>query len=228
MKKISLLLVLGVSLILSSCSGEDSSLPNDQNSKLLKTFKVKKDATGAYSVDFNVSDNTKVDEVFNVQDYTLQYFLYPTRMKTENNISEDLVINDNQIKIGFVDTQNDNSPMVTIKDDIKFANKSGVLAKLKSYDLVSNEDGTFDLNFRVKNKTNVSFSYNEEINTYEVHLEDGKGGETKFSRNFAKEEGQLLKIDFVTHFNTTVAKNAELSSIRKPVIIIDDGEDSFY
>lgn len=149
-------------------------------------------------------------------------------MKTENNISEDLVINDNQIKIGFVDTQNDNSPMVTIKDDIKFANKSVVLTKLKSYDLVSNEDGTFDLNFRVKNKTNVSFSYNEEINTYEVHLEDGKGGETEFSRNLAKEEGKLLKIDFVTHFNTTVAKNAELSSIRKPVIIIDDGEDSFY
>jgi hypothetical protein len=225
MKKISLLLVLGVSLILSSCSGEDSSLPNDQNSKLLKTFKVKKDATGAYSVDFNVSDNTKVDEIFNLQDNTLQYFLYPTRMKTENNISEDLVINDNQIKIGFVDTQNDNSPVVTIKDDIKFANKSVVLAKLTSYNLTSNEDGSFDLNFKVKNKTNVSFSYNEEINTYEVHLEDGKGGETEFSRNLAKEEGKLLKIDFVTHFNSFGAKSNQLAFERKPRVIIDSGGD---
>lgn len=225
MRKISLLLVLGVSLVLTSCSSEDSSLINDQNSKLLKTFKVKKDATGAYSVDFNVSDNTKVDEIFSAQDNVIQYFLYPSRMKTENNISEDLAINDNQIKIGFVDTQNDNSPMVTIKDDIKFANKSLVLVKLNSYNLMSNEDGTFDLNFKVKNNTNVSFSYNEEINTYEVHLEDGKGGGTEFSRNLAKEDGQLLKIDFITHFNSLGAKSNQLAFERKPRVIIDSGGD---
>ena len=212
-------------LMFTSCSGEDSSLTNDQNSKLLKTFKVKKDATGAYSVDFNVSNNTKVDEIISVQDNTIQYFLYPTKMKTENNISEDLAISDNQIKIGFVDTQNDNSPMVTIRDDIKFANKSVVLPKLTSYNLISNEDGTFDLDFKVRNKTNVSFSYNEEINTYEVHLEDGKGGETEFSRNLSKEEGQLLKIDFVTHFNILGAKSKQLAFERKPRVIIDSGGD---
>ena len=227
MRKISLLLVLGVSLVLTSCSGEDSSLTNDQNSKLLKTFKVKRDLNGAYSVDFNVSDNTKVDKVLNVGDYALQYLLYPSDNTTENNISQDLSIANDEIKIGFVDTQTDNSTSVTIIDDIKFARKSNDQVKLSSYTVVSKEDGTYDLDFTVKDNTKVEFVYNEEISTYEVHLEDGKGSETNFLKNLVKEEGKLLKIDFVNHFNSTNAKNAKLSSIRKPVIIIDDGEDSF-
>lgn len=219
-------LVAVAALMFTSCSNEDSLVPNEQNSKLLKTFKVQKDATGAYSVDFNVSDNTKVDKVLNAQDNGRQYYLYPTTMKTENNISQDLSISDNQIKIGFVDTQTDNSPFFTIlDDDIKFANKSSDVVKLSSYSLVSNEDGTYDLDFKVKKSTNVSFVYNEEINTYEVHLEDGKGGETNFTRNLVKEEGKLLKIDFVTYFDNLGAKSSSRTRLRKPKVIVGDGSE---
>jgi hypothetical protein len=219
-------LVVVVAFMFTSCSNEDSGLAGDQNLKLLKTFQVNKDATGAYSVDFKVSDNTQVDKVFNEQENTRQYFLYPTNKTTENNISQNFALNNDQIKIGFVDTKTDNFPSITIIDDIKFANKSSDLVKLESYSFVSNEDGTFSLDFEVKNNIDVSYVYNEEISTYEIHLEDGKGGETNFSRNLVKEEGKLLKIDFVTHlYNLGAKSNKAAMLVRKPKVIVDSGND---
>lgn len=224
MKKISLVLL--VSIIFASCSNEDASLLSEPNSKLLKTFKVNRDVTGAYSVDFKVSDHTKVDKVLNSNNYTRQYFLYPTVNDTDSNISQNLPIDDSKLKIGFVDTQTDNTPNITIIDDIKFANKTDDVLKLQSYSIVSNEDGTYILDFKVKNNTTVSFVYNNELNAHEIHLENGKGEKEDFSRTMTKEDGQALKIHFVNHFSNTNAKNQFSSFERKPVIVIDDGEDA--
>jgi hypothetical protein len=227
MKKINTVaLVLIASLALASCSSEDASLPTEPNSKLLKTFKVKRDVTGAYSVDLNVSDHTKVDRVLNANDYTRQYFLYPTINNTSNKISQNLSTDNSKLKIGFVDTQNDNSPSITIIDDVQFAKKTADVFKLDSYSIVSNEDGTYGLDFSVKNNTKVAFHYNEEISTYEIHLENGKGEKENFSRTMIKEEGEALRIDFVNHFSSPNAKNRISRSERKPVIVIDDGEDA--
>jgi hypothetical protein len=227
MKKINTVaLVLIASLALASCSSEDASLPTEPNSKLLKTFKVNRDVTGAYSVDFNVSDHTKVDKVSNSNDYTRQYFLYPATNNTANKISQNLSSDDSKLKIGFVDTQNDNSPSITIIDDVQFAKKTTNVFKLDSYSIVSNEDGTYGLDFSVKNNTTVSFHYNDEIGTYEIHLENGEGEKESFSRTMIKEDGEALKIDFVNHFTNSNAKNRISRSERKPVIVIDDGEDA--
>lgn len=214
-----------VALGIASCSNEDAVLTTDQNAKLLKTFKVQRDATGAYSVDFNVSDNTEVNKVLNKNDNTRQYFLFSSDKATESNISHDLSIKNDQVKIGFVDTQASKSNNVTIFDDISFARKSGNSLRLLSYSVVKNEDGLYDLDFTVMENTNVSFIYNEELMIHEVHLRVGKRGEVDFSRSLEKLEGEPLKIDFVNHIGNPNAKSYAETLIRKPKVIIDNGND---
>jgi len=211
-----------ITLALTSCSNEDAGLTTDQNTKLLKTFKVQRDATGAYSVDFNVSDNTKVDEVINVNDNSKQYFLYSSDNATENNISHDVSVINDQIKIGFVDTQASTSRSVNIIDDINLAKKSGSSLRLLSYSVVSNENGAHNLDFTVKENTTVSYVYNEEIKVHEVHLRAGKRGEVDFSRSLEKLEGEALKIDFVNHMGNSNAKSYKEVLIRKPRVIVDN------
>jgi hypothetical protein len=226
MKTIKFLSIMVViALGITSCSDEDGLLATDQNAKLLKTFKVHRDATGAYSVDFNVSDNTEFDKVLNKNDNTRQYFLYSSDKTTENNISHDLSIKNDQVKIGFVDTQSTKSKSVTIIDDINLARKSGNSLRLLSYSVVSNENGLYDLDFTVMENTNVSFVYNEEIKIHEVHLSVGKRGEVDFSRSLEIAEGEPLKIDFVNHIGNPNAKSYKELAVRKPRVIIDNGND---
>jgi hypothetical protein len=152
--------------------------------------------------------------------------LYSSDNSTEKNISQKLPIDYEQLKIGFVDTQSDNTPRITIIDDIKFARKSNDQIKLDSYSVISNEDGTYNLDFTVKENTDVDFVYNEETNTYEVHLKEGKGGNINFSQSLDREKGERLKIDFLNYSSKNEsAKTEDPKPIRKPIIIIDDGEE---
>ena len=99
---------------------------------------------------------------------------------------------------------------------------------LKEYSVSSNDDGTFDLDFKVNSQVHVDFVYNEENNIYEVHLEEGKSSGVNFTRNLEKVDGQTLKIDFVNHLSTTSSKGTyarELKPKRKPRVIIVDGSD---
>ncbi|MGK0412146.1 MAG: hypothetical protein ACJA1B_000335 [Polaribacter sp.] len=225
MKKIKFLSVMTViALGITSCSDEDGVLATDQNAKLLKTFKVQRDATGAYSVDFNVSDNTEFDKVLNKNDNTRQYFLYSSDKTTENNISHDLSIKNDQVKIGFVDMQSTKSKSITIIDDINFARKSSNPHRLLSYSVVSNENGLYDLDFTVMENTNVSFVYNDELKIHEVHLRVGTRGEVDFSTSLEKLEGESLKIDFVNHIGNPNAKSYKESLVRKPRVIVDTGD----
>ncbi len=65
MKKIKFLtLATIVTLIFTSCSNEETLPSEDQNINLSKTYKVKRDATGAYSVYFN--NNTQVEQILQI------------------------------------------------------------------------------------------------------------------------------------------------------------------
>lgn len=225
MKKIKLLLfVASISLVFSSCSNEETSLSNDLNSKLLKSYNIKRDATGAYSVDYDLYSNAIVSKSEDVNSSLKEFSLYPTDKETPKKLDETLLINNNQLKIGFIDNNTSKKQYVTVfDDDITLSKKTSDKSLLKSYDITSNEDGTYTLDFTVKNNSNVAFVFNEEQSTYEIHLEKGKNSETTFERTFEKKEGELLKIDFVNHVTNQNAKNDALEAlIRKPVIIIDD------
>ena len=152
-----------------------------------------------------------------------EFLLSPAKVaQTAKSISQELVIDNSNLKVSFVDANSDKSAYISITDDnISLQRKENGI-KLASYSVEGNQDGTYDLFFDVKNDVDVSFVYNESISTYEVHLEDGAGSETSFSRTLEKEDGQPLKIDFVNHVSNPSAKSAELSLIRKPIIIIDN------
>lgn len=141
-------------------------------------------------------------------------------------MTEDLQINNDNLKISFVDTNLDKRQSLSVEDDgISFLRKNNKSTNLKSYSIESNEDGTYALDFSVKNNTDVSFVYNESIKTYEVHLENGTGSVKSFSRTLEREEGLALKLDFVNHLSNTSAKSGEAATRRKPRVIIDSFND---
>ena len=213
-------------LVFTSCSSEDSLITNEQNSNLLKSFKVKRDANGAYSLDADLSQNAKIDKVLDADTNSSKFYLYSTDNQTQNNFSENLLIDNNKFKVSLIETNTQRKHNITIEDDIKsLSMKNDKKLMLETYDISGNEEGNFNLNFSVKNNVNVSFILNEDTNTYEVHLEKGKGQQNNFSRVLVKNDGELLKLVFVNHVNNQNAKSSSITTIRKPKIIIDHGEE---
>ncbi|WP_397447383.1 hypothetical protein [Polaribacter sp. R77954] len=221
MKKISVFtLVAAVSLAFSSCSNEETTTLENNSFSLLKTYQIKRDATGAYSIDFDVENNTKVDKYSDGNNN--EFLLSSAKIaQTEKSISQDLIIDNNNLEVSFVDANTNQKSFISISDDNIILQRKGNDTKLASYSVTGNQDGTYNLFFDVKDNVDVSFVYNESINTYEVHLEDGAGGEISYSRTLEKEEGKPLKIDFVNYISNPNAKSAELEMIRKPKVIID-------
>ncbi|WP_405562550.1 hypothetical protein [Polaribacter sp. Asnod6-C07] len=226
MKKISLLVLIAtVAFVFTSCSNEETTQVENQNVSLLKTFEVKRDATGAYSVNFDVSDNTKIDKFTDLSENKSEFHLTSSDLFTQKSVSEELLIDNNNLKVGFVDANTNGRKLISITDDnISFLSKSEDSKKLSNYSVISNEDGTYNLAFSVKNNVEVTFVYNEGVATYEVHLEDGKSADLDFIRTLEKEEDSPLKIDFVNHISNENAKSSSESQIRKPRILVDTND----
>ena len=215
-------LLASLTLVFSSCSTNETLLPEEQSIDLLKTYTVKRDANGAYSLDYDLNGNAKTETIVDESTNTNNIYLYSSDSEVSRRSSQELVIDGDKLTVGFVDTNSDNKqPKITITDDnIKLAKNSN--DKLSDYSISSNEDGTYTLDFTVNSKVKVDFVYNEDIETYEIHLEDGKTGSTSFSRVLEKEDGKPLKFDFVNHIKTanSNAKRAKYMSVarveRKP------------
>lgn len=214
-----LILITSLAFAFSSCSTEENLTVQDKSPQLLKSFKVKKDVSGKYYLDFDLNDGTKVDEVYDAASETNQIYLYSSNGVSERKVTKEFGINNSKLKIGFVDTNTDKKPSITIlDDDIAFAKNNSNM--LSSYSIEKNDDGTYQLDFSVAKGVNVDFVYNEANETYEVHLQRGKSNGSDFSRNFIKEEDKALKIDFVNHSNNR-AKSELYEAPRKPRVVID-------
>jgi hypothetical protein len=225
MKKNNLIALLAIVVIVfSSCSNEEISTLEDNQTSLLKTYKVKRDATGAYSVDFDVSNNTKVERFINA-DNNSEYLLSSSNVETKEDFSQDLEINDSQLKISFVEANTNKKSFVSVIDDNIKLQRKGEGTKLADYSIQGNEDGTFNLDFSVNANVAVSFVYNEEISTYEIHLEDGIAGDSSFSRVLERVNSETLNIDFVNHNSNPNAKSSEVYLIRKPKVILGFGDE---
>jgi len=224
MKKLQLLtLAASAVLMFSSCSSEESNTLENESVNLLKDFKLEKKASGEYSINFNVKENTKVEQ-FTDASYN-EFLLSSSNIKSKENFSKDLSIDQDQLNISIIDANvSEKSSLSVIDDNIKLQSK-GSSEMLSSYSVQGNEEGTFDLVFDVNDNVAVSFVYNQAIKTYEVHLEQGNSATNNFSRVLEKEEGYPLKIDFVNHISNGNAKSASSAMIRKPKVIIEHGED---
>jgi hypothetical protein len=94
-------------LVFSSCSTSETFTPEEQSLDLLKTYTIQRDATGAYSLDYDLNVNVQVDNVRDVQTNTDEIYLYSSMNESSRKMSQDLYLDQNQIKVGFVDTNSD-------------------------------------------------------------------------------------------------------------------------
>ena len=208
---------IAFSFIFASCSSNEVEVLNDTPEKLLQSYTLKRDASGAYSIDFNTSNNTDVTTVKNV-DKSNEIILSEANRKTVDTHSNEFSIENNQLKIGFLEANKGKRTRIFIEDEkITFA-KNSVTDFLNSYSITKNEDGTFLLNFKVNKNVVTEFVYNEDIETYEIHLSNGETNQNKFSRTLNISPESLLKIDFVNHKYFEKSKQ-ELATERKPRII---------
>ncbi len=226
--KLASLLFVAV-LTLSSCSSNENLLPEQENVNALKSYKIKRDASGAYSIDLDVEENVKTTSFKNDETNKNEFHFYESDKATSRKQSKELLIDDQELSIGFVDNRSNKTSNISIIDDnIEMAKKNLEDTFLSEYSITSNEDGTYDLDFTVKNQTTVDFVYNEETNIYEIHLEKGKSSELNFSRNFTKLEGEVLRIDFVNHYLSDYfgkGYKSKSSYSRKPQTVISfDGD----
>ncbi|MEO9572171.1 MAG: hypothetical protein ABJH82_00620 [Polaribacter sp.] len=217
-------LVASLTLVFTSCSTNETLLTEEQSIDLLKTYTINRDATGAYSIDYDLNSNATSENVVDDSTNTKNIYLYSSDNQSNKKVTQDLVINGTQLKVGFVDTNTDKSHNITITDDNLTVARKTDNKKLKDYSISSNLDGTYTLDFTVNNKISVDFVYNDELKIYEIHLEEGKTSETSYSRVLEKEVGQPLKFDFVNHIkNNTAAKSTDIieATIRRPEVIIN-------
>jgi hypothetical protein len=216
--------------VLSSCSNNENLFLEVEKTNSLKSYKVKRDASGAYSIEYDLEENRTSQKVINSRTNAKEFYLYQSNFAENKTESEELLIDVNKLSISFLDGITHSESNITIKDDpISFAKTNSNSAKMLSkYMFSKNEDGTFHLDFKVMDEVSVDFVYNQELGIYEIHLENGNSNGNDFSQNFEKLAGIPLKIDFVNHIgnNTSAKRSAARGSTkrRKPRIVVSGGE----
>ncbi|WP_299006555.1 hypothetical protein [uncultured Tenacibaculum sp.] len=219
MKKITpYFLALSLSILFASCSSNETEAIESNPENLLQSYTLKRDATGAYSIDFNTTNNTDVTTVTNVDNYK-EIILAETPQKTATKHSNDFSIENDQLKIGFLETNRGTTTKIYVEDD-NITLAKGVTEFLNSYSITANVDGTYTVNFTVNDNVATDFNYNEELETYEVHLSNGTSTQKTFSRELKMQpDSNVLKLDFVNHKYSSRTEEA-IDTERKPKSII--------
>lgn len=227
MKKInSILVMLTISMGLMSCSSEEIFTPEESTNKLLENYTVKRNADGSYYVDYNLADNAVASLSTEKKSNSKDFYLYSSDNQSKKKFSEGLNLDDNSLKVGFTDTENGRKTSITVLDkDIRF-NRDDESDFLNNYSITSNENGDYDLDFKVKNNVTVQFVYNDQDQVYEIHLEEGTNTQRDYFRTFVKEEGVDLKIDFLNHITSETNRDETTSIVEKPKIIVGEGNDN--
>lgn len=211
---------LALSLVFASCSSNEGEvIDNTPQQKLLTSYTLKRDGSGAYSIDFDVNNNTDV-ATFKGKDNSNDIVLSESKVATKTAYSNEFAIENDHLKIGFIENNSGKRTRISVTDDnITFA-KGTVTEFLNSYSITSNEDGTYQLDFKVNDNVQTEFIYNEDTEIYEVHLSNGEAKQQEFTRHFEMPSSSILKINFVNH--KLLSKTEEESTNDKPRIIIDD------
>lgn len=219
MKKLTpYLAVLVLSIAFTSCSSSETEVMNESPENLLQSYTLKRDANGAYSIDFNTTNNTDVTTNVSI-DNSNQIVLAETKQKTNTQHSNNFTIENDQLKIGFLETNNGKRTKIYVEDEnITFA--KGVTEFLNSYSITANNDGKYTLSFTVNDNVTTDFKYNEELEAYEIHLTNSSNTveQTTFSRIINESENGILKVNFLNH--KYKSRNSEMTTEKKPELII--------
>lgn len=221
MKKLSvgfLAIVLAFSFTSCLTSESDFEIPN---SPLLEEVTLQRDASGAYSVDYSVADNTASDVRKNMNSLTNEVHLSKANQDTKDQYRNDFTLDNNKLRIGFFDNEAGKTMSISVEDENITLAKGTSANFLKEYSMSTNTDGTIQLDFEVNSNVAAEFVYNEDLAAYEVHLSKGFSFSNKFSRTLDVPETGTLKLDFVNH--KFLGKGLAETIVRKPKIIIDNG-----
>lgn len=221
----SIFLMLSISMGLMSCSSEEIFTPEDTTNKLLENYTVKRDATGAYSLDYNLADNAEASLSKDKRSNSNDFYLYSSDNQSKKNFNEALAIQNNSLRVGFNDTQNGKKSSMTIMDDNIQFSRNADEEFLADYSVTNNSDGTVSLDFNVASDVTVEFIYNGDTNAYEIHMRDGTSNGTSFSQTYVKEDGVALNIEFISYIdngqNSRVDEAASMTQRTRPVVIIE-------
>lgn len=208
---------------LTSCSNNESldNIELEAQGKTLKSYKVQKDVNGRYSIDYTLNSNATSETVKNTQSNSKDIYLYSGEISGKENHSEDLSIENNQLSVNFVEDSQTKTSFIVEDENIVLAKGENNNNFLQEHSFLV-EDNSVQLDFKVKEGTNVSFLYNEADDIYEVHLKEGKSNNLSFSKNFVRNDGNPLKIDFVNHLNSTQSRGeVAYTSPKRPRIIVN-------
>jgi hypothetical protein len=229
MKTIKLLtLTILSTFVLTSCSSNENLPSETSNAKLLKSYKVKRNISGAYSIEYDLEKNTTSEKVINYETKTNEFHFYESDFTESKKVFKELFMDTKKLSINFINTSSNEKSNIIIEDDLRTSEKNiDNNTMLSEYSVSKEGMSTYTLDFKVKNNVSVDFVYNEVLRIHEIHLEKGKSNDTNFSRNFEKMNNEILRIDFVNHIKTYGAKGQESEGVvvsrRKPrVIIVDD------
>ncbi|MCD8432743.1 hypothetical protein LNJ05_08195 [Tenacibaculum finnmarkense genomovar ulcerans] len=229
MIKTTQLLVASI-LALTACTSNQTEVPSTVQQKLLESYSLKRDANGAYSIDLKTTNYTDVTSLKNSENAN-EIILSEASNKTAKKYSNDFLIENEQLVIGFLDANKGNRKKITIEDQNSNLAKRNITEFLNSYSVTENNDGTYLLSFKVNNNVATTFTYNQEIATYEVHLSKGNTTKKDFSETIALSANQnTLRIDFVNHKYSAIkgitsSRKAMEAYGRKPRVIIENGND---
>jgi hypothetical protein len=230
MKITKLILVVILSVyVLSACSSNEDILTEIEQKMALKSYEVKRDATGAYFLDYELESYVRAQAIDNPESNTNELHLYQSDFVNSNQQTEALFIDGNQLNIGFIDTRTGNKSSISIEDEYGSLNqkKAKDTKMLSEYSIITDEKGVFNLEFKVNDQVVVEFIYVDETGIHEIHLQEGKSAENVFSRNLTKPAGVPLKIDFVQHINNNTSAKGSVADApikrRKPRIVVSSG-----
>jgi hypothetical protein len=222
MKKVKFAIIALVACLgLSSCSSDEMLMPEEQSKDLFNTYQLKRDANGAYSIDINVNNDVTIGKVKNAATNTNEFYLSNDQSVQKSNYGADLWFNNENFKIELISDNSSKVPSISITDDNNKDAQKTDSELLKEYSISLNEDGSYDLDFKVLNKTSVGFFHDDVNDIYEVHLtESSKSQESNsYVRTFEKQEGELLQIHFVNHSSGSAKENS--MGPRRPIIIVN-------
>lgn len=199
------------SLVLTSCSTEQQEQTKTTETKLLKSYKIVKDAQGRYSIGYSTNNNTTAELIKNLKTNANEIHLFSEGNTKGNSFKEGLAIEGNQLKIGFIEN-NSQKRSVTIEDkNIVLARGEEAVEYLKEYSVEELANNQCKVDFEVKEGVRVEYVYNEEIDTYEIHLKEGESSTNEHSKIYTK-TSETLKVDFVNHTTTTAGRGKAYAS----------------
>lgn len=220
MKKLSVgFLAVVLALSLGSCSTIETDFETPQE-PLLKSYKLKRDASGAYSIDYNVADKTESNTHKNLNSLTNEIYLSKVGYDTKEQYSNDFNLDNNKLNIGFIDEETGKKINLTVEDENITLAKGNTTKFLKSYGLTKNSDDSYQLDFEVNNNVTTSFVYNETKARYEIHLAKGEASGKTFSRSMEMPDTGKLNITFVNHL--FAGKGLAETTVEKPDLTVNE------